>query len=72
MSKLCPESKKRMFRSAAAARRSSTQRYGVTSNVYRCWRCKRWHVTRRDVPLVDEDPQLEQLHAVLLGPGESP
>jgi hypothetical protein len=60
--KLCPRSKKRMFRSPASARRSGRERYGMASNVYLCSGCRHWHLTRRDI-----DPQVELLAAALLG-----
>lgn len=69
MSKLCPHSKKRMFRSAGAARRSARQRYGYDLRTYRCPSCGRWHITSQGVPREDRDvdPQLEQLVDVALG-----
>lgn len=67
MTRLCPRSKKRKFRSAAAARRSAAQRYGATSNTYRCPHCDAWHITRRDMPQQQADPQVELLADVLIG-----
>jgi hypothetical protein len=59
--KHCRKAKKRRYNSREAALRAGTQRYGTTSNAYRCIWCDRWHLTRRDVPQVDEDPQIERL-----------
>lgn len=67
MARLCPSSKKRMFRSAGAARRSGETRYGGAVNVYRCRRCSTYHVTSSGVPKVELDPLLEQLAEALLG-----
>lgn len=67
MSKLCPTSKKRMFRSAGAARRSGRERYGDVANAYRCVSCGHWHLTRRGAPDADHDPQIEALAVAALG-----
>jgi len=60
-------SKKRMFRSPGAAKRSGESRYGTSVNVYRCLHCGHHHVTSRGVPRPDVDPLLEQLAEALLG-----
>ncbi len=67
--RLCPKSKKRMYRSSKAALRAGSQRYGTSSNTYRCFHCSHWHLTRRDVPVEDSDPQIDQLVDVALGKG---
>ena len=62
--KLCPKSKKRMFTSANAARRSGKQRYGTLCGAYLCKHCNRWHITRQDA-----DPHVELLAQAVLGTG---
>ncbi len=65
ISKHCRKAKKRKYNSRQAALRAGTQRYGTTSNAYRCPFCERWHLTRQGVPQHDEDPQIEQLFDAL-------
>ncbi len=67
MARLCPTSKKRMFRSAGAARRSGVDRYGNPVNVYRCPSCGLHHITSSNVPRADTDPLIERLVEAVLG-----
>jgi hypothetical protein len=53
--RLCPDSRKRCYKSAAVARRAGSDRFGTTPEVYRCTSCGSWHVTRRRTP---EDPAI--------------
>lgn len=66
--KLCRLSKKRRYNSRAAALRAGTQRYGTTGNAYRC-DCGAWHLTRKGVPMREEDPAVDALVEALLGEG---
>lgn len=59
--KHCRDARKRKYNSREAALRAGMQRYGTTSNAYRCRACDRWHLTRSGVPEHDEDPQIERL-----------
>jgi hypothetical protein len=69
--KHCAKARKRKYSSEQAALRAGTQRYGTTSNAYRCQFCKCWHLTRRGVPVADSDPHLERLVDAALGKGRA-
>lgn len=69
--KHCRVAMKRKYNSRAAALRAGTQRYGTTSDAYRCKACGFYHLTRWGIPQPDvEDPQIEQLANALLGTGD--
>lgn len=69
--KHCRDAKKRKYNSRESALRAGLQRYGTTSNAYRCPFCSRWHLTRQDVPQLDHDPAIERLvDALGIGGGE--
>lgn len=45
--KACPETKKRIFKSAGQARRSAEQRKMYPCRVYRCPECNGLHITSK-------------------------
>lgn len=48
--KLCSTSGKRSYSSRGAAIRGGSERYGVSTDAYRCSSCGGWHCTRSQTP----------------------